>query len=254
MAVGILTVGLLMVAGTFPVGIHLTALSTERTIGAAAADEAFAKVQLYGNELDFSSLTINNADLKYCYDFNDVVSSYSSIEMPLSEKYYPSTSDLAEEKKYLWSAIFKFANVDDKNQRQITVFSSRMVTNGLKYFEPDNSLSASNGYPVGDQGTIPKPIKLGIQSISVSNKKEIKVASSYFSGTTFSDYITDESVIVDDITGNIYRVVEVDVPNETFYIDKDWQGSSYSSFWVVPPPVGGGKYPCVGVYQRLISF
>ena len=47
-AAGILVIGLMMILGTFPVGIKLTAVSTERTIGVVAANEAFDKVQLYG--------------------------------------------------------------------------------------------------------------------------------------------------------------------------------------------------------------
>lgn len=48
MAAGILLVGFLLIAGTFPVGVKLTAVSTERTIGVVASEEAMAKIHLYG--------------------------------------------------------------------------------------------------------------------------------------------------------------------------------------------------------------
>jgi hypothetical protein len=48
MAAGILLVGFLLIAGTFPVGVKLTALATERTIGVVASEEAMAKIHLYG--------------------------------------------------------------------------------------------------------------------------------------------------------------------------------------------------------------
>ena len=48
MAAGILLVGFLLIAGTFPVGVKLTAVATERTIGVVAAEEAMAKIHLYG--------------------------------------------------------------------------------------------------------------------------------------------------------------------------------------------------------------
>ena len=48
LAAGILMIGFMMIAGTLPVGVKLTAMGTERTIGAVAADEAFAKVRLFG--------------------------------------------------------------------------------------------------------------------------------------------------------------------------------------------------------------
>jgi len=71
-AVGILMVGMLMVAGLFPVAIHLTAVSTERTIGAVVADEAFAKMRLYASEptnrgIFFSALS----DERPAIDFRD---------------------------------------------------------------------------------------------------------------------------------------------------------------------------------------
>ena len=43
-----MAIGLVMVATIFPVGVKLTSLSTERSVGSIVADEAFAKVQLYG--------------------------------------------------------------------------------------------------------------------------------------------------------------------------------------------------------------
>ena len=47
LAIGILAVGMLFIAGVFPVGIHFTTVATERTIAAVVADEAFAKIRLY---------------------------------------------------------------------------------------------------------------------------------------------------------------------------------------------------------------
>ena len=54
MAVGIMAVGMVFIAGVFPVGIHFTTIATERTIAAVVADEAFAKIKLYarGNLVD----------------------------------------------------------------------------------------------------------------------------------------------------------------------------------------------------------
>ena len=48
-ALGILAVGMLFIAGVFPVAIRLTTISAERTTAAVVAEEAFAKVQLYGS-------------------------------------------------------------------------------------------------------------------------------------------------------------------------------------------------------------
>ena len=47
-AIGLLAVGMLFIAGSFPVSVHFTTVATERTIAATVADEAFAKIKLYG--------------------------------------------------------------------------------------------------------------------------------------------------------------------------------------------------------------
>ncbi len=48
MAVGTLAVGMTFIAGTFLTGIYLSTFSTERTIAAVAAEEAFAKMRIFG--------------------------------------------------------------------------------------------------------------------------------------------------------------------------------------------------------------
>ena len=47
MAVGVFAVGMVMVAGVFPVAIHFTNETIECTTAAVVADEAFAKIKLY---------------------------------------------------------------------------------------------------------------------------------------------------------------------------------------------------------------
>ena len=102
-ATGILTVGFVLIAGTFPVGIKLTALATERTIGAVAADEAFAKIQLYGFRPRDPSLWPDKYRLNpndpntACVDYAYV----TPIWFWVTEKdfAYPST-DTGNEKKY----------------------------------------------------------------------------------------------------------------------------------------------------------
>jgi len=48
LAVATLAVGMLFVAGTFLLGVHFSRISTERSIGAVVAEEAFAKIRLFG--------------------------------------------------------------------------------------------------------------------------------------------------------------------------------------------------------------
>ncbi len=60
LAAGILVLGFLLIAGTFPVGIKLTSLATERTISLVAAQEAAGKIKLYGVQPD-GLLDLDNA-------------------------------------------------------------------------------------------------------------------------------------------------------------------------------------------------
>lgn len=233
MAVGILMVGLLLVAGTFPVGIHLTAVATERTLGAVAADEAFAKVQIYG--VDTSTTSSLSPD--YCEDFNNVLP--SGINFNSKEFLYPSDSDA--DQVYNWSAICRKVN-DYSDAVQLTVFVSRKVSQGLQYHD-----QAANYTPSGTT-TRPVPVLLTGRSCG-NNTNEISLSSGD------EDYITDDSFVVIDQTGEIYRIYDIDWSsgNGVAYVDKKFP-AAYSEFWVIPPPVDGGKSPCVGVYQRIIDF
>ena len=59
---------------------------------------------------------------------------------------------------------------------------------------------------------------------------------------------------MDDDTGRIYRVLErYPYPDdETILLDRDWEGGD--NVWVVPPPVNGGRNPCIAIYQEVIRF
>ncbi|MHC4501220.1 MAG: hypothetical protein ACYS21_19155, partial [Planctomycetota bacterium] len=74
--------------------------------------------------------------------------------------------------------------------------------------------------------------------------------------------------IVDDATGQIYRVLGRGMngdPENEIVLDRDWEGAVLpvlAFVWVVPPAVTsagppvrvGGRNPCIGIYQRVISF
>jgi len=249
MAVGILLIGFMMVAGTFPVGIHLTAVSTERTLAASAADEAFAKIKLYG--IDTTSMdwpTGINAG-KSCVYFNDInIDNIQLVDVAPSEFLYPS--DTSTNQNYTWSLICRQSsdldisnNPIDPSQIQTTVFVSRKLAPNLKYYT-HQAASYEPEDPLTDTSNLPLPVK--VTGTFAVNGKEVLLSSA-------TDYITDESVIVIDYNGDIYRVI--DVEQDKFWIDEDWPyGNGTADIWVVPPPVDGGRYPCVGVYQKIINF
>lgn len=235
MAVGILAVGMLFIAGVFPVAIHFSTIATERTIAAVAADEAFAKIQLYGFDPNFLTSALDNV----CFDYDDTTVAVSAVPLGSYEFGYPSIND-GIEKKYFWSAICK--NLDplsDVNSVQVTVFVSRKIAPNLEYINPAGGANVHWPMPILVEVN-PWP---GNDEIIVANPADEK-------------YINDGYTLIDDVTGDIYRVLERYANTATILLDRNWEGASGTNYvWTIPPPVeGGGRYPCVGVFQRIINF
>ena len=214
LAVGILAVGMLFIAGVFPVSIYFTTVATERTIAATVADEAFAKTKLYG---------VNLATLSYINQTQYVLSA--------AEHAYPSTptSD-PNSRQYWWSAVCRRVDINDV---QVTVFVSRKVGATTTY---SNAIDPS------------RPVAVDVNVFSA-------VGYELTIGADQKNYINDGYTIVDGVSGQIYRVLERYPSNDTVIkLDKSWQGTPPSKVWVVSPPATGGRYPCIGVYQKVMRF
>ena len=231
MAVGILGIGMIFIAGVFPVGIHFTTIATERTIAAVAADEAFAKIRLFGIDPN-SSAWPQEDKTQTSVDFRDV-SRWAPEEL-LNEFAYPSTKTDMTQKQYFWSALCRLT---PGGLVQVTVFVSRKTGANLSYHTPDET----------NQSPLPIPIAVELSQVGTN---ELQI-------TGDKTLINDGYVIVGDENGQIYRVLERHaLANNTILLDRPWDPGDMSPdrVWVVPPPVGGGRNPCIAVYQRLIRF
>jgi prepilin-type N-terminal cleavage/methylation domain-containing protein len=262
MASAILAVGLLMIAGTFPVAIFLTADSVEQTIAPIVADEAFAKIQLYSNidvggkALDLTLLpSVPPLQRDFVRDFNSLstntIMQGATVHFSDStDPAYPSVSAAGNSSPgtYRWAALVRKIvpnNLDSippkDTQVQVTVFVCRKTGNGLKYYK---DLGGGN---INDSGTEPAPIWRTIQPVN-GNIITVSTTQSYFS---------DGCAIVADASGNIYRVLDrffnTSTNNVELTLDRAWNESS-TIIWVVPPPSSGGRSPVIGVYQRIIRF
>jgi hypothetical protein len=224
LAVGTLAVGMVFISGTFLTGIHFSTISTERSIAAVVADEAFAKIKVYG---------INFSDPNFVANQQARFDSISSISTRPFEFAYPSTNTLTE-KHYYWSALCRPVYSSPGNRvMQMTVFISRKLGDTTTYV-------GGAAWPV--------PVQVGVSGAFGDRVLTV---------TGDITFINDGYTIVENGTGDIYRVVERAAdpafPEQiTLAQDKPWQGGD--SVWVIPPPVGGGKNPCIAVYQKLISF
>jgi type II secretory pathway pseudopilin PulG len=229
LAVGTLAIGMLFIAGVFPVSVHFTTVAAERTIAATVADEAFAKIKLYG-------VNLSDPDLVYVSqaNFEDV----NLLPVSAGEFAYPSvpTTDPAL-KRYWWSAICRRVGPTDV---QVTVFVSRKAGAATTYLGP------------GGPGAI-RPYAYRVSVTLIGNDLQINNLAD-------RSRINDGYTIVDDTSGRIYRVLERYGNNfNLLRLNEIWQGSA-NAVWVVPPPVTltglptGGRYPCIAVYQKVMRF
>jgi hypothetical protein len=234
LAVATLAIGMLFIAGTFLAGIYLTTVAAERTTAAVVADEAFAKIKLYG---------INPADPNLAVGplrrFEDVA---ARRPVPDEEFAYPSTQVDISEKQYYWSALCQRVDPNGASRPsrlvQVTVFVSRKTDSAASY-----------------QGGAGKPVPMSVNVLASRGSNVL--TQSPGANTT---WINDGCTIVDDQTGQIYRVLQRRdavpgaFPGPTIELDRPWEGAGGGFVWVVPPPIGSGKDPCIAIYQKVMRF
>ena len=230
LAVGTLAIGLMFVAGTFLAGIHFSTIATERTIAAVAAEEAFAKIQIFG---------INPASPTLAVD-KSVPFEVLNLINP-AEFAYPST-DTVTDKQYYWSALCRRDDPDlTAGLIQVTVFVSRKIAANTRYRNPANpfDIDVALSYPV--------PVDVAVSLVS-GNVLAITAPGREI-------FINDGYTVVDNQTGQIYRVLERDAARpDRIVLDRPWVGVSPGSVWVIPPPFNSGRYPCIAVYPKVIKF
>jgi hypothetical protein len=285
-ATAIMTVGLVMIATIFPVGVRLTGLSAERSVAAVVADEAFAKIQLYGlrDFVNWPAAQLNpvagNPDPDATYYFCDLFS-YTTmyedagpdglygtpddvyVDSAWDEFLYPSFMNSGEEQKYHWSALCRRTDLKDV---QVTVLITNKTFAGMSYhaFQYDGT-----DYVPSQTGPWPSPVRVSVSfDAAAGQEKILRLADdSYYTAAEAQAFFGEGFTIVDDYSGRIYRVLEVkDVDDPAdgvmdLVLYDDWQPDPavtvfphMETVWVVPPGVGSDRYPCVGVFQRVIRF
>lgn len=239
LATGILGVGLVLIAMVFPVGIKLTSVATERTIGTVAANEAFAKVRLYGVR-DFNywpsakiAQSTNNpvyapnwANAAYdtCDNFLYTAEwmhtagidgllgtqddTFTNLDATWDEFFYPSfVSTAAKDRNYHWSALCRRAGLDEI---QVTVFITRKIAAGMLYYNWDYK-PGTNSYIQGTN-SLPSPVPVYLQyeydagSPDPAARKALVVLSG--SGNEIWDAVSGMMNTVFGFFGNSVTLVE----------------------------------------------
>jgi prepilin-type N-terminal cleavage/methylation domain-containing protein len=236
-AVGILAVGMLFIAGVFPVSIHFTTVSFERTIAATVAEEAFAKIELYG---------IPPAVLSAMSGVSQTpIESVSPV--PFAEFAYPSipTTD-PNSRRYWWSAICRRVGPADV---QVTVFVSRKVGVASEYWTRDRLSPLILGR-VGH----PEPLPVHVEADVMLRPDQLRINDTL----GLLNFINDGYTIVDDETGNLYRVLQR--TDNVIQLDKSWVVSVPNWIWTIPASISSspsgttGRYPCIAAYQKVMRF
>ncbi len=249
MAAGILAIGFMLIATLFPVGMKMTATATERTVASIAADEAFAKIRLYG--VNLAALAGSGLD-----DFSyDIIDDPCGIVDPciFEEEFgYPSADNISwEDKRYFWSAL-----CGDPNGTlvPVTVLVSRKADAGAKFpywTTGDNPMT-------GEWTAMPYPKPVPIDGLVVDADK-LDISFPYL------QYFAEGSVVVGNSTGRHTTVLERDTVDFDITladaIFENFPINTNVTVWVIPPavrnappaaPIIGGRCPCVGIYQKWI--
>ncbi len=263
LAVGTLAIGLTFIAGTFLTGIYFSTLSTERTIAAVAAEEAFAKIRLYDldpDTIDDVVVQLHNLDPgRVDLNFPPYVPYELLGELAPTEFLYPSTANTPAN-QYSWAAICKRLNAKPNGGAgglghlvQVIVFVSRKVG-------PDARFPMQDGLAWSPTpSTIPRPVHLTLDTDPDRLDTRALQPDELIVGDPEWHFITDGCIIVDDRSGQTYRVLEryADQPDR-IRLDRVWEGGIFNGterwIWVVPPPIAGGRNPLVAVYQRVFRF
>lgn len=258
-AMGTLAVAMLFIAGVFPVALYFSTVATERTIAAVVADEAFAKIRLYADPNQYNDISdINMPYLSIRWQtqtrFSDVDAFPATFGIDPNEFAYPSDPRIhVSEKRYFWSALCRQVEPGTRLV-QVTVFVSRKVGEGGRY-------RVRNADRTLNQSLYPVPIDVNVVQVGL-DANEILIDDVIPDRIDELTFINDGYTIVDDRTGQIYRVLEryADDPGTAvredgmIRLDRPWRGGLFGMVWVVPPPVNGGRYPCIAIYQKVIRF
>jgi len=246
LAVGTLAIGLMFIAGTFLTGVYFSTTSTEQTIAAVAADEALAKLRIYG-------LDPNNANLK-----TDGLVPYEQLTtIPADEFLYPSTREEST-RQYSWAALCRRMSAGSRLV-QCTVFISRQTAGATYRVRKTDGDGLQLGTPNPD---LPRPVRINLVQDANSTASAEVLLKDAVPGDAVDElaFVTDGCFLVDDQTGQIYHVLERYAGRpDKIRLDRSWTGGAITApaggwAWVIPPAASGGRNPVVAVYQDVLRF
>lgn len=240
LAVGTLAIGMMFIAGTFLTGLYFSSTSTERTVAAVAAGEALAKIRIAAPDPNGLGLNTDGFVL-----YRPLAAAAAD-----EEHLYPSTR-LEPQRQYSWSMLCRQMSAGSRLV-QCTVFISRQTAGATYWVRSDGA----GGAPLGTAG-LPQPVRVNVaQDAAPASAAEVSLKDAVAAdGIDELAFVNDGSVLVDDKTGQMYRVLEryANAPDKV-RLDRSWTGGTDAWVWVVPPATSGGRNPVVAVYQDVLRL
>ena len=247
LAVSTLAVGMVFVGGTFLTGIYLATVSTERTIAAVAADEALAKIRLHG--LD------PNIPVDECTRGAEIVAIPFDMGYPSIDAYDVNDPNAINwTQRYSWDVLCRRLQPDSRLV-QVTVFVSRLIGNNTRYWARETDANDL------EQVRRPHAVRIKVLQETDDEDDELTIEDIVTSDDIDEEtFVNDGATIVDNKTGQIYRVLERYAEHsDRIRLDRPWEGDSLAGpdggwIWVIPKPVEGGRSPWIAVYQEVVRF
>lgn len=240
MAAGILSIGIMLVATMFPAAIYLTTVASEKTMAAIIADEAFAKMKLYGIDVN------NNSDSDAYFVYSERMTS------KIDSNEFTYNPDGRENPQYCWSALCKKIAIKDPCDLRyyVKLYVARKTTPGLQYIK--------EGIPNPPLTDWPIPVSFAVKAMPAAN--QLQINGDYFATNKINP--PPSTAIVDSITGRIFRIISRDDINLT--LDRDWDKDipAPTAVWFLPAGVAGtgsnqkviGRNPDIDIFERIIDF
>ncbi len=246
LAVGTLAIGMMFISGTFLTGVFFSTTSTERTTAAVAADEVLARIRLDG-------LNLSSGGLK-----TDGFALYEPLTGgPTDQTHlYPSTG-LEARPQYSWSVLCRRTS-SGSPLVQCVVFISRQTAGAVYWVRQEGA-----NWPQLGTAALPQPVRVNIvQDATLAKTPDIVLLQDAVAGDKIDElsFVNDGAVLVDDATGQIYRVLErFGSPPNQIRLDRPWAGGAISAaaggwVWVIPPATSGGRSPLAAVYEDVLRF
>ena len=246
-AIGILGIGLILVAASFPVGMDQHRRMTEKTLARMIANNARnlmvdnidADNFVFGNQTYFAPVPLHNFTMEsdggwtaglndYRVDDNELFAPTNQFQLDLLDRVYPLPEgtlggtweqrrnhrfNLGKRSRYGWCALWRatgtmIANDLGKRQREVIVFVTRKAERDASFY-PTKDVNTS---PDGDLAQ-PHPVRVDIHQASLTYAPDPDSDSVRISNGSGLDMLREGGFIVDAAHGGVYKVVALSDPS-----------------------------------------